>query len=980
MSQARLPVRAVATSVASFVAGLVVAGAAVGRLARSTPPSGHTIVVFTVLALLVGANRLRPILMYRDQESEAVNLDEGLLVLMVLLLPAPLAVLGFAIPVAAAQAVRRRSAMKSMFNWGQVVAAVGLGVAASRALALPGRDVGLRELAGSAIGAVVFFVVNNASMAAILSALGTPWRAAIKDGLAGRILVLGASIAVGGMLALAVAAHTWYVALAIVPLLVVRFLVAGYFQAQHDRTRLLGLLRVALQANQSLRQGDVVAPLVESARNLLRCSNAVLTSTPPGPSDLAAEVSVKGERAWLTLSGRGRNEPMDEADVELLQALAAIGTGALTNASLYEEVRQQRERLSAITGSLGEGVCAVDDSGRVTFLNPAARQMLGVSGSETDTSRAFGFLRQPSEEVMASQTVSRYYDTPVCREDGICFPVELTASPILQEDRSAGAVIVFRDISERQELEKTRARLMAFLDASPDFVSLSDHEGHASYVNPAGRAMLGLDPQAPLPSFKLADFYPAWSDTMRPTVVAAVARDHVWRGESTLTDQEGREVVVDQVVVALHNAEGDEEFFATTGRDVTELRRLRDQLHQSQKMEALGRLAGGVAHDFNNVLAVISLYAELLAASVEQNSAEFVAEIQAAAERAAALTDQLLTFSRRQHFDVGPVDPVAVILAIQHMLHRLIGEHIVVLTSVSGARGSCVEVDRGRLEQVIMNLVLNARDAMPDGGALRIEAKRVQMSPKSPGGLIPGEYVHISVADTGVGMSPETQAHLFEPFFTTKARGQGTGLGLSTVEGIVAQSRGRLRVESRLGAGTTVSVYLPLVTGVDERDAGHDADPVPAVRPVDATVLLVEDETAVRNVAALVLRTAGYRVLEAGDGVAGLDVAMKYSGEITVVVTDVLMPGLSGPSLVDALRRMRPGIQVLLVSAYTEDDPQDSFGIGEHPFLAKPFAASALLAAVDGLARRSSLAAMSAPVTDSWGPVAGRAPIRPAGS
>jgi PAS domain S-box-containing protein len=957
-----LPVAAIVTIAVSFGAGLATAAVAVNDLAQSPPPSGGTVAVFTVLSALVGLMWLRPILLYRDHESEAVHLDEGLLVLMILLLPAPLPVFGFAVPIAAAQAIRRRSLVKSTFNWGQVVTAVGLGTLASRTITVPGRDVGGRALAAAAVGAAVFFIANNASMAAILSALGTPWRTAVREGLTGRILVLGASIAVGGTLALAVAAHTWYVALAVIPILVLRHLVSGHFQAQHDRSRLLGLLRVAMRANQSLRQGDVVAPLVESARNLLRCSDAALTSAPPKPCQLAAEMSVKGQPVWLVLSGRGRNEPLDAADVELLQALAAIGTGALTNSSLYEEVRQQRERLSAITGSLGEGVCAVDDSGAVTFLNPAAKQMLGVTNNEIDTTGALDFLRQPSQEAMLSRGLSRRNARAVCRADGMCFPVELTASPILQDDRPVGAVIVFRDISERQELEQTRARLMAFLDASPDFVSLSDREGHASYVNPAGRVIVGLDPHAPVASFNLADFYPAWSDAMRPTVVAAVARDHLWRGESSLIDRAGREITVDQIVVALHNSEGDEEFFATTARDITELRHLEDQLHQSQKMEALGRLAGGVAHDFNNVLAVISLCAELLASTVDKANAEFVAEIGAAAERAAALTDQLLTFSRRQHFDVGPLDPVEVIVAVQQMLHRLIGEHIVVSTAVSAAAGCCVEVDRGRLEQVIMNLVLNARDAMPDGGALRIEASPVEMTADNAQGLTPGGYLRISVSDTGVGMTPETQAHLFEPFFTTKARGQGTGLGLSTVEGIVAQSRGRISVESRLGVGTKVSLYLPLVTATDPPGPGGNADLHPVDQPVDATVLLVEDDAAVRNVEALVLRAAGYRVLEASDGVAGLEAAMKYRGEITVVVSDVLMPGLSGPVLVEALRRMNPDIHVLLVSAYTEDHLKGTLAASEYPLLAKPFTASALLGVVDAMARRSSRAAAGAVV------------------
>jgi two-component system cell cycle sensor histidine kinase/response regulator CckA len=264
-----------------------------------------------------------------------------------------------------------------------------------------------------------------------------------------------------------------------------------------------------------------------------------------------------------------------------------------------------------------------------------------------------------------------------------------------------------------------------------------------------------------------------------------------------------------------------------------------------------------------------------------------------------------------------------------------------------------VEVDRGRLEQVIMNLVLNARDAMPDGGALSITAEIVEPAATDIPDPASGGYVKISVADTGTGMSNEEQAHVFEPFFTTKPRGEGTGLGLSTVDGIVAQSGGHVAVSSHVGEGTTFVVYLPLVAPPPTPGAATMSPGVPQVLPAGGTILLVEDETAVRGMEALVLETAGYRVLQAKDGFAGLEVAARHSGEISIVVTDVLMPRLSGPDLVDRLLAAHPKIKILFTSGYTEDALNESRIGDKTPFLAKPFSASRLLAAVSGILQDS---------------------------
>ena len=956
MTKVRLPRTAQAIIVTAFASGLTTVTAAAVALARLPQPDGNTVGMFVVFTLLVGLTWVRPIVMYRDNESEAVHLDEGFLVLLVLLVPSPLAVMAFAVSIAAAQAIRRRPLVKSLFNWGQVVTAAGLGVAAGRLVGTRTLRLDADQLLGAAVAAVVFFVVNSCSMSAIVSSLGTPWQAAIRDGLKIRVRLLGGCIAVGAVTALAISAYRWSVALAVLPLLLQRQAVAGHYQARHDRTRLRGLFHAALEANRYLREDDVVAPILASARTLLRAPEAAVASDYPQSTQLSAEMSVNGELNWLAVTGRGRNEPFDAADTELLQALAAIGAGALSNAAMYEEIRQQRERISAITVSLGEGVCAVDSTGLVTFCNPAATRMLGWADDASGGMLAPDFLLVPAFSVMHTGGILRNEDTTFRHPDGTSVPIALTASAILESNRSVGAVIVFRDMSERQELEQTRARLVAFLDGSPDFVALTDRDGNASYVNPAGRTMLGLGPDESLTSYRAPDFRPAaWTEA-----VLCAERDGVWRGESIVVDREGRELTVHQVVLAHSGSDGDVEFFSTTARDITELRRLELHLHESQKMHALGQLAGGVAHDFNNVLAVISLCSELLAASVEGKCLEFVSEIHSAASRAAALTDQLLTFSRREHFDARPVDPGEVIVAMQHMLTRLIGEHIEVTTDVSGAAGCFVEVDRGRLEQVVMNLVLNARDAMPDGGTLRIDAITVELGVVEAVDLAPGAYVQISVSDTGVGMSADIQSHLFEPFFTTKPRGEGTGLGLATVQGIIAQSRGHIGVESHLGVGTTLTVHLPVVAPTELSIPGSRVEAGDRGKPFGSTILLVEDEIAVRRVEAHVLETAGYRVLQAGDGIEGLEMVARHGSEITLILTDVLMPRLSGPELVDRLRLVHPELKVLFASGYTEGALTSGAIEGDVPLLYKPFAAETLLAVVSGIIEDSPVAELQA--------------------
>jgi len=375
-------------------------------------------------------------------------------------------------------------------------------------------------------------------------------------------------------------------------------------------------------------------------------------------------------------------------------------------------------------------------------------------------------------------------------------------------------------------------------------------------------------------------------------------------------------------------------------RDVTAQRHLEHQLRQSQKMEAVGQLAGGIAHDFNNLLTAILGSTQLLLHATPPGDArrEDVEEIRNAGLRAAELTRQLLAFSRRQVLAPKVLELNAVVANMDKMLRRLIGDDVELATALHAEAGA-VNADPGQLEQVLLNLVVNARDAMPGGGRVLIETTRMTLRDElveRRHRLPPGDYVCLAVADSGLGMDEATQAHLFEPFFTTKEVGKGTGLGLATVYGIVKQSGGYIWVYSEPGRGTTVKVYLPRVRGAAEPPL--PAPELPPLRGGKETVLLVEDAAPVRTLARRSLEARGYRVLDAADGPSALELSARHAEEIDVLVTDVVMPGMSGRELAERLAPTRPRMKVLYTSGYTDDAMvrQGVLNAGV-AFLQKPF-------------------------------------------
>jgi PAS domain S-box-containing protein len=405
--------------------------------------------------------------------------------------------------------------------------------------------------------------------------------------------------------------------------------------------------------------------------------------------------------------------------------------------------------------------------------------------------------------------------------------------------------------------------------------------------------------------------------------------------------KDGKKIQLSLSISAIRNAAGRIVGASTIAREIGERKRLEQQLHQAQKMEAVGQLAGGVAHDFNNLLTIISGYSDiLLGGQLDDHTKSLLMEIRRAGEQAASLTRQLLAFSRKQVLEPKVLDLNSIVGNTEKMLRRLIGEDIS-LTSVLAPGLGKVKADAGQLEQVVMNLVVNARDAMPRGGKITIETANVDLDTGARPEVIAGSYAMLAVSDNGSGMDEETRARIFEPFFTTKGPGQGTGLGLATVYGIVKQSGGYIYVYSEPGRGATFKVYLPLI---EDRVPSANASSAPKPTALGTeTILLVEDEAAVREFSRYALQSFGYTVLEASNGKEAIRICEQHQGTIHLMVSDVVMPQMGGRQVAEFVIALRPGLKVLFLSGYT-DDAVVRHGVleAETAFLQKPFMPAAL--------------------------------------
>src|SRR3989454_581003 len=597
-----------------------------------------------------------------------------------------------------------------------------------------------------------------------------------------------------------------------------------------------------------------------------------------------------------------------------------------------------------VTGSLDEETAAeYIKAGAADYVvkhhlervGPAVVRALDLRRARTEQARAEEARRQGEE---------RFRALIEHRADAGAVAVDRLAEP------AVGAIVVnFRDVSERRTAEaalrESEERYRTLVEGVRDIIFALSREGTIASLNPAFETITGWRREAwvgqPFERLVHPEDLPLALELLGRVVRGELRPASQFRVRTAKGDYRVGEF---SATPQLH--EGRLVGILGIGRDVTERVQLEQQLRQGQEMEAVGRLAGGIAHDFNNILTAITGYADLLledlaATDPRRQDAD---EIHKAADRAAGLTRQLLAFSRQQVLQPTVLEVNKLVSDLEKMLRRLLGEDVELSTRLAPTTGR-VKADPGQLEQVVMNLAVNARDAMPNGGKLTLETANVDLDEAYAADHYParaGPFVMLAVSDTGIGMSEETQVHMFEPFFTTKEKGKGTGLGLATVYGIIKQSGGFIWVYSEVGHGTTFKLYLPRVEELAERAAA----PAPArTRPARGTetVLVVEDEAPVRNVARQVLERHGYTVLEAPSAEAALDIATRYSGTIHLLLTDVVMPGLNGRELASRLVDLRPDARVIFMSGYT-DDAVTRHGVLEpgSAYVQKPFTPDAI--------------------------------------
>ena len=619
---------------------------------------------------------------------------------------------------------------------------------------------------------------------------------------------------------------------------------------------------------------------------------------------------------------------------------------------------------------------AVLGEGRHRFVNRAYLSLFGFATSSQVIGESFLTVIAPTErstmrdrlaERASSEPPGSQLETRGVRRDGSEFDIEVTVSTFRFEPGIC-TVAVVRDVSERRRRDQAERRLRHERDLLLDQLQLqltrmpvpcvmNDAAFRFTYWNPAAERLFGWKSEEVLGRHPDETIVPPAAREQASALFRRLAAgDMTANGVGEYITRDGRSITCEWINTPLRRGDGSFMGVMSMAIDHTERLVLEDQLRQAQKMEAIGRLAGGVAHDFNNLLTVITGYGQMHLRSLtngDPRRRQVEAMLQAS-DRAGALTSQLLAFSRRQVLAPQVVGLDALVSGFEPILRRLIREDIA-MSFAPGAPDTRISVDPRQFEQVLMNLAVNARDAMPQGGTLRITTRPRMVTgaeTSSLGGVAAGEWVELSVTDSGVGMDRETQRRLFEPFFSTKAPGKGTGLGLATVYGIVSQSGGTIIARSAIGQGSTFTILMPRITEA-ETLISSDGSSSRLAAPLRGTVLLAEDDVDVRTYARTVLADAGFSVLEAADGATA--VALASSRKLDLLITDLIMPGMGGRELATRLTASRPDLPVLYVTGYTDhsDPPFAIAAVTDQ--LNKPFTGRALIAAASRLlALRSS--------------------------
>lgn len=676
----------------------------------------------------------------------------------------------------------------------------------------------------------------------------------------------------------------------------------------------------------------------------------------------------------------GRERPVYTSGSPIRDAGGALRGAVLTFRDQTSErktarvIREGDARKTAMLEAALDGIVSMDHKGRITEFNPAAERAFGYAREDALGRRFVNLIGSTSlrdlEAILPkslddTSSAGKRVERQGLRADGSTFPIELSIVPARAGGPATYTVYV-RDLSERQQqaeaLEISEARFRHLADAGVIGVIVADMSGRIYEVNDAYLNIVGYTREdVERGALKIPELTPPeWRELDQAALVTFRDTGSVGAREKEYLRKDGTRAPVlvggaaldpTRYIAFVLDLSGQKRAEQVGARAVelaaraeAQLKDIEGQLRQSQKMEAIGTLAGSVAHDFNNVLSVIISYAQLSMSALGPNDAvrADIEQIARAGQRASELTQQLLAFSRQQMLEPKVIRINDAISGLTSMLGRLIGEDIEL--NVRSKTQRHVFVDPGQIEQVLLNLALNARDAMPTGGKLTIETSDVELDEEFASehlGVEPGSYVMLSVSDTGKGMDRATQARIFEPFFTTKDRSKGSGLGLSTVFGIVKQSGGSIWVYSEPGQGTTFKICLP-----ESKVTLQSAEPPLSVRPRNGseTVLLTEDDEQVRNLACTILRKHGYKVLEAATGGDAVAICKQYQGKIDVLLTDVVMPRMSGRQLWEQVAPVRPSMKVLFMSGYT-DDATGHHGVmsSELAFVQKPLLPTPLL-------------------------------------
>lgn len=658
-------------------------------------------------------------------------------------------------------------------------------------------------------------------------------------------------------------------------------------------------------------------------------------------------------------------KPFHERDL-----LVAVEMGMARHRA-ESRLRQSERRYATTLQGIHDAVLATDQEGRVTFLNPVAEMLTRWTLDEARgrrveevfqvvDERTQQLLPGPIDQVLASGRPQRLPpDTALVTRLGEAVPIDDSVAPIRDERGTCvGTVLVFRDLRGKRHAEaslrQSEARFKAFMDHCPARAFIKDAQGRYLYANRPWEEQFS-PPRADWLGKTDHNFWPEETAALfRESDEAALAsgrlverldrgRGHTGEPRCWLTYKFPLTSVLGEPTVGGFTL------------DVSDRQELEERLRQAEKMEVIGRLAGGVAHDFNNLLTIINGYAFLMAERLPADSPwrEPAEQVLAASERAADLTRQLLAFGRQQRLQPRVLDLNEAIRGYEKFLRRLIPENIRILTLLHPALHRIL-IDPTQLEQVLLNLAVNARDAMSDGGKLIIQTFNRDIgadSPPGPAGVPPGSYVQLHVGDTGCGMDEATRQRIFEPFFTTKELGKGTGLGLATVYGVVKQSGGWISVASEVGRGTTFTLLFPATSG--PLAAGPTEECSPRARKASETILLVEDEDHLRRLVAAVLREQGYTVLEASHGMQALEARAAYPQPVHLLITDLVMPHLGGSALAGLLAQKQPELRVLFISGYDHAPPSAPPAASlRSAFLQKPFRPAALLEAVQDLLDR----------------------------